>query len=244
MFRHTMLRTVSTAALVLGLGTAGALAADIMDPVAPAPAYAPEPVPGWGGFYFGVHAGYGMADLDLSYNSDASESAAAYVEDNEGALAGVHAGYNWQTGQIVFGIEGDIDWSAMETEAVEVSTDAFVGDIDFLASLRARLGFDIGGRTLPYITGGLAYIESEQTIHAGTAASGQEEIEHEWGGIIGAGVEHKLTNTFSVRGEVLYAFFGDEDWICRTSCGGSEGDDVGDLDLDVFTFRVGVSAHF
>jgi len=165
------------------------------------------------------------------------------LADNDGGLAGIHVGYNWQRDNWVFGIEGDIDWSGMNEGPVEVSTDSFKGDVDFLASLRGRLGVTVmgDGNTLAYATAGVAYVDSEQILHNGSA---QEVISHDWGGVIGAGIEHKFTPGISARLETLFYFFGDEDWICQTSCPGDSGADIGDLNMNVFTVRVGVSAHF
>ncbi len=104
-------------------------------------------------------------------------------EDRFGILAGGQLGVNWQAGSIVFGIEGDasahIDEDGDDEEAAfgffsgfdEIGhADElfdFVGkgfiireaDINWLATLRGRLGFAFGaeGRFLLYGTGGVAF---------------------------------------------------------------------------------------
>ncbi len=56
---------------------------------------------------------------------------------------GLHVGYNWQKpGGWVFGIEGDV---------------SFADDIDYLATIRGRLGYAMDS-TLIYATGGAAFI--------------------------------------------------------------------------------------
>ena len=57
----------------------------------------------WTGFYLGANGGYGFgkSDWDLS----------AISIKPDGGMFGGTIGYNYQTGSIVWGIEGDIDWS-------------------------------------------------------------------------------------------------------------------------------------
>src|SRR5215475_14249013 len=103
------------AAVVAGAGAAGA--ADM------APVYkAPPPVilSDWAGFYIGVHGGYGwghstfpaefcpvvrVAEADVIQQCPVKDIAPR----QKGGLFGGHAGYNWQYGQIVTGLEVDFD---------------------------------------------------------------------------------------------------------------------------------------
>ncbi len=58
-------------------------------------------------------------------------------------LGGVHAGYNWQKdGPLVLGIEGDV---------------MFGDEVDYLASIRGRIGYAMGD-VLLYGTGGVAFM--------------------------------------------------------------------------------------
>jgi outer membrane immunogenic protein len=196
----------------------------------------------WQGLYAGVHAGFGASVLDLAFDSDGSTSA-AIPNGGDGGLFGAHAGFNWQRDRLVFGVEGDVDWTSMEGANVgDHDSDDFAGEVKFLASIRGRLGVDMDG-TLAYVTAGWAFTDSTQTFHAGS--SDAEPVEHDNGAVIGAGLEHRISDRLSVRAEGLYYFFGDEDYICATSCGtAGTGADVGDLDLNVVVFRVGLTGHF
>lgn len=86
---------------------------------------------------------------------------------SSGWLAGAVAGYNWQKGKIVVGIEADASWTSLKSETtgtvVDPSSPNFVfpsGDaiarIDWYGTVRARLGI-AAGSFLFYGTGGLAY---------------------------------------------------------------------------------------
>src|SRR5216683_1558371 len=85
-----------------------ALAADLGKPVykAPAPALLPT---GWGGFYIGIHGGYGWGHVttDDIFPFPSSNSP-------KGGLFGVQAGYNWQFGTFVTGLEVDSSWADLK----------------------------------------------------------------------------------------------------------------------------------
>jgi outer membrane immunogenic protein len=111
----------------------------------------------WRGLYGGVHLGRADADGD------------------DGFIGGVQLGYNWQTNQIVYGLEGDISVSGNHS-------------IDWLASARGRAGLLIQPRLLVYATAGLGLVNGGST---------------DAGFVYGLGVEGKLTQTMSARIEYL-----------------------------------------
>jgi outer membrane immunogenic protein len=102
--RHKLYCTVAAAALLAAFNGA-ATAADMPVKAAPlAPAVSAPTT--WAGFYMGGHLGYGWSKM----SGEASDPPSPLVDDMKlhGAVAGVHAGYNWQYSQLVFGVEGDI----------------------------------------------------------------------------------------------------------------------------------------
>jgi len=93
-------------ALIGLVGLAGAAtAADLARPE-PVPYYpkAPVFVPAysWTGLYFGINGGgaFGSSSWDSTGSRNIS-----------GGLVGATLGYNYQIGQAVLGVEGDIDWA-------------------------------------------------------------------------------------------------------------------------------------
>jgi len=81
----------------------------------PAPGvYAPPPayraVANWGGFCVGGNFGLGLA-RDRSNFSTGGVTFATADTALFGAVGGGQAGFNWQTGALVVGVEGDFDWS-------------------------------------------------------------------------------------------------------------------------------------
>ena len=62
-----------------------------------------EPPFSWSGFYIGAHVGGAKVERCLSI-FDYYDSAEACV-DRTGWLGGGQIGFNWQAGQVVFGVE-------------------------------------------------------------------------------------------------------------------------------------------
>src|SRR3954462_2122455 len=63
----------------------------------------------WSGFYLGANAGAKWANFDETFRSGALTPLGFKGDSDVSWLAGGQLGFMWQTGQFVFGIEGDID---------------------------------------------------------------------------------------------------------------------------------------
>lgn len=183
------LSLVSALALVASAGLARA--ADV--PVEPSPVYSAVPAANWSGFYAGTLVGYGWAEADADGSSDTLD----------GATSGAVIGHNWQSGNWVYGLEGDITLHEIRGPVGALDVDTL-----YSAHLRGRLGYDFG-RFLPYIAGGFA--TNETYVRSGTPNGANERLN---GWTVGAGVDVKLGDTFIgpilIRAEYLYEDFGDE----------------------------------
>ena len=81
----------------------GAQAADLsLAPLYKAPPAQYSPAYNWSGFYLGLNGGGGWGDLHWQGIGHTNLS---------GGQVGGTAGYNWQFGQAVLGLEGDLDWN-------------------------------------------------------------------------------------------------------------------------------------
>ncbi len=159
--------------------------------VAPAPVYAP--VYSWSGFYLGVNGGGGWGDstwTGVSSNFDTS-----------GGLFGGQAGYNWQFGQTVLGLEGDIQWSGIKGSGAC----AFGCETknNWFGTVRGRLGYAYD-RILPNVTGGIAYGNIEYNTSIGFTSASTTNA----GWTIGAGVEFALVQNWTAKIEYLYMDLG------------------------------------
>src|SRR3990170_2664876 len=98
---------IASTALLSTMGAA--LAADL--PMrAPAPLVAPAPLFTWTGFYIGAQVGAARQRNELAESSICVPTCVDRVVGRaDGFVGGVHAGFNWQAGVLVFGVEGDLE---------------------------------------------------------------------------------------------------------------------------------------
>ncbi len=155
----------------------------------------------WGGFYIGANLGGNFAD-DFFGNGRR-----AFDEDGQ-ILGGLHAGYNLQrSANLVLGLETDLNVSE---------------DIDYLSTIRARLGY-AAGNVLVYGTGGVAFAGFNDTIFKGDTETGY---------VLGGGVEGKVSQNMSLGLESLYHDFED------VSVKGG-----GETDIDFWSVRARATFH-
>jgi outer membrane immunogenic protein len=180
----------SIVAMSVLFGAAAAVVPAVADGGPPGyePAYYPSL---WRGVYAGLHAGYGWSG------------------DANGAVGGAQLGYNWQSQQFVYGIEGDISLSNIGIEETLVTPFGVAkasAEIDWLATIRGRAGVLVQPRLLLYATAGLAIVSAEGKASAsvpGLPTSSVSVRETGTGFVYGLGVENKWTDTMSVRLEYL-----------------------------------------
>jgi len=159
-----------------------------------APVYV-EPGYNWTGFYAGINGGYGFG------RSDFSSPFASGSFDTSGGLVGGTLGYNYQMGQAVFGIEGDIDasWIKGDTACGGLSCEV---KNNWLGTVRGRLGY-AAGRFMPYVTGGGAFGDIKTSVSGIGSAT-----ETKAGWTVGGGVEAALSGPWSAKLEYLYVDLG------------------------------------
>ena len=147
------------------------------------------PTPGWTGVYLG-------ADVGAAWSTNRFNG---LTVDAISVVGGLYAGYNWQfaPGWLV-GIEGDSHWA-------DLTVPAGSGDVNWIGTLRGRIGWSPFASTMLYVTGGAAWstvsIPGVDTLPATQTKSG-------W--VVGGGVEWALwASNWLVRAEYLnYRFTG------------------------------------
>jgi outer membrane immunogenic protein len=253
---HFEMKKLLLSATALVALTAAASAADLPSRYAPAPVVAAVPVFTWTGFYVGAQAGYawGEDETSLFFGGAPVDLGGLSTDfDSDGFVGGVHAGFNYQMGSFVIGVEGDLEAAGIDGD-LTVTSPFFPGasasvesEINFQGSLRARAGvaFD---RALIYVTGGLAFANIENTYSAtipagfgvlpGTYSESFDDTE--WGWTLGAGVEYAFTNNLTARLEYRYTKFEDVENNSTALIPGG----AAEQDPEFHTVRVGVSYKF
>jgi outer membrane immunogenic protein len=155
----------------------------------------------WTGFYVGGHVGYGFADKNWQdgFGLDVSHTA-------NGFLGGGQAGFNYQTGMFVFGVEGD--FSAMGVKGGTTALGStFNTDVNWTATLAGRAGvaFD---RWLVYGKGGAAWAKDRYTTNFYTFPGTVDLRDTRLGWVAGAGVEYAFAPNWSAKLEYNYMDFG------------------------------------
>jgi outer membrane immunogenic protein len=227
---------------VVALTAVGAVAAQAADlptrKEAPAPIFVPPPFT-WTGFYVGVNAGgiwpsgsRSATIFDPHAGTDGGFINAGFPgglgSQSAGFLGGGQAGYNWQTGAFVLGVETDFDGSTLSKKFNNVGSPfaaatGLGGDfltvngknsLTWLGTTRGRLGFVVtpDNRLMIYATGGVAYgggnsqFSVFDATHGAIFSSNPSSSRVGW--VIGGGAEYAITNNITIKGEYLYADLG------------------------------------
>ena len=150
----------------------------------------------WARPYLGVNLGYAWGSVA---NNPAKPS---------GFVGGVQAGYNWQSGSFVFGLEGDIQATAAEeTFAPWKFSNPWFGTV------RGRAGYAFNN-VMFFGTGGLAFGELRATTF------GLTESHTNAGWTLGAGAEMGLDRNWSAKIEYLYVDLANSNFVITGASNG------------------------
>jgi outer membrane immunogenic protein len=196
--KRILLSTVSLG--LLGL-ISPALAADLA-PYTKAPAA--SPMYDWSGFYVGAFGGGGFGNHNLNNTAGPAGFAPFTVNyDSSGAVAGGEAGYNYQSGNVVVGIQGSGFWSGIK------GNDASQG-LGFVDQSNLRYGGSLvalGGiaidRLLLYVDGGWGVGNITHTsTQPGFPVDTYNSVRN--GLAAGGGIAYAFTNNLSVKFDYRY----------------------------------------
>ena len=168
---------------LLALLSVPAAAAD-MPMKAPAVQAPPVAVYNWTGFYIGGHAGYGWGDAashidwsDPVFAGGPSPPAipADYSKNTSGFIGGGQIGWNYQTGNLVVGVEADLSYANFKDD---ISLGGLLANFNgasftysesqrlrWFGTTRARIGFTPVSNWLIYATGGFAFGKVNAETH-------------------------------------------------------------------------------
>ncbi len=198
-FRPYLLATVSSSVILTGAA------------IAPAAA---QPVYTWTGFYIGVNAGAGSNRADFSQTNLGGgfyfPGGQDFWDSNQwGASAGALAGYNWQSGNFVLGIEGDMSWiDGRDSATLIFGNHRTSTTMNWYGTARVRAGFVTGSPLHIYVTGGVAAAEISNSARNIFSTQSFSSSDVRFAPVVGLGFEYKIAQNTTFRLEGLFADFG------------------------------------
>jgi outer membrane immunogenic protein len=202
----------------------------------------------WSGLYGGLYAGYGFGDADANGDDGAFDEAGpeTFSQHPDGFLGGVTLGHNWQSGNFVFGLEGELGYNAAEdSKFVTTNPPDNFGEVEYglYGTLAARFGIasndlllygKLGGAVTEIdhragdLVGTTTVIDDDDVSEADKAALGF---------VVGAGVEYAVTQNWSMKLEYNYMAFED------ISASNIDGDSFS-FENDIHVAKFGFNMHF
>jgi outer membrane immunogenic protein len=174
------------------------------------PAPPPPPPFSWNGFYIGgefgwAHANGSVTDSLFGLSADTS---------HDGWLAGGVVGFNYQTSNIVFGVEGDFDWTSLSATGNGVlipNVGILQGSAktDWVTSLAGRIGI-AADKALFYVKGGGAWVGNSASITNLNTGASVSASNTNSGWLLGAGLEYAFDPNWSAKFE--YDYIGLRSW--------------------------------
>lgn len=186
----------------------------------------------WTGFYIGGRIGYGWGNGDT--HAEGLPPALFDIDPGshdlsaDGFIGGGEVGFNWQLGRyFLIGAEADFSGSTMSDDFTAVQdvpqtpgipADFHTSqDINWLGTVRGRLGFVPWCRMLVYGTGGFAFADVDNSsdidfrpfpggVHHYPASNHDTQT----GWTAGGGLEFAISRHWTIKAEYLYVDLGDE----------------------------------
>jgi outer membrane immunogenic protein len=202
MWRYARFVLLSTAASVCGQS---AMAADLPSRIEPVAPVAYVPAFSWTGFYLGGELGW--IQPNPRYTTGALLLGTPFVvtaaSDKNGLTYGILAGFNYQVGQLVLGVEGDFQgWTVGKVRYTAVTGDFLTAHSKWGGTIRGRLGY-AADRAMLYVTGGAAFVSNETSIPTTGISIGGEDTRVGW--TVGAGLDYAFTNNWFTGIEYRYS---------------------------------------
>jgi outer membrane immunogenic protein len=194
----------------------------------------PPPVYTWTGCYAGFAGGWLGGHKEYNRHADGPDLATVVAETtvNDGVhgisgIIGGTLGCNYQVSPVwVIGLEGDFSATRLETSFSQsyASTAGFIArtetvssNMEWLATVRGRVGALVTPSALLYVTGGVAFAQDKSSfVLSGVTAPVQyagSDTKTLVGWTVGGGGEWKMDSYFgrgwSMKAEYLYVAFND-----------------------------------
>jgi opacity protein-like surface antigen len=182
--------------------TSVAHAADI--PTKAPPALVSATPYNWSGFYVGANFGGAWTNGNLNIPGN------NFYDGLTEFIGGVQAGYNFQAGHLLLGVEGDFDGATFSHPTLPIPTLGSVSQ-NWIATAAGRIGL-VEDRWLMYAKVGGGWVHSNAILNfPGVSWSGSNTSS---GWLVGAGVEYGFKSHWTLRLE--YDFLSLANWASTT----------------------------
>jgi outer membrane immunogenic protein len=181
----------------------------------------------WTGFYLGGHVGYGWGSNDWT-----DQAGITWGNDFDGFVGGGQVGFDYQMGNIVVGLQGEISGAGLEGKTQyggELKNEA-----DWLATVTGRVGFTVD-RALFYVKGGVAWTDLDSTLTYPGGVTKKSDTRDGW--TIGGGLEYAFAPNWSAFVEYDYYDFGDKNTFFPDGS-------LAKIDTEVNVVKLGVNYRF
>lgn len=193
----------------MGAATCLAQVAGAMDLNTFSPAPQPQK-PDWAGFYLRNNSSGGGSDSapwTTMVPSTGFASAAAPATSVNSTF-----GYNSQTGNFVFGLEGSLAAANFDGRFTApylpgMTAGAWTPNMNWLGTVTGKVGYSFG-QWLPYLKGGFATAEIGSPLQGAPVGAFTQSTQQLSGWTAGVGLEYQITPKLSLGLEYLYADFG------------------------------------
>ncbi len=197
--------TFLVAACIGACATQAALAFDL-NSVTP-PLAKPQQKPDWAGFYFKGNAAGGSDSIPstaLSPNGFASAPTAPSANGN--------FGYNFQSGNFVFGLEGSLaaanfDGRFTAPYMPALTAGAWTPNMNWMGTVTGKFGYSFG-QLLPYLKGGFATAEVGSPLQGAPQIGSFSQGTEANGWTAGVGFQYQFSPKLSLGLEYLYTDIG------------------------------------
>jgi outer membrane immunogenic protein len=190
-----MKKITTVAVTIAAFGFVNAASAADMPVKAPMAAPLAPPLYNWTGFYIGINGGGAWAKESWADNTIGAGGGIVGLSPSGGVFGG-QLGYRYQWNQIVFGIEGTLDWADLTNSATNPTYTVEL-KVRSLYTVTGQVGWAGIDRALLYVKGGWAGAATRATVNIN--------------GIIDTASNSQTNNGWTVGGGVDYAVW--QNWI-------------------------------
>jgi outer membrane immunogenic protein len=180
------------------------------------PVTPPQPQkPDWAGFYIKDNSGAGSTSIPWTNLAPTN----GFATPGSGAPVNENFGYNFQSGNFVFGLEGSLAAANFDGKFTSsyLPSGALSPNMNWLGTVTGRFGYSFG-QWLPYVKGGFAAADVGSPLQGAPGVGSFSQSTTASGWTAGVGFEYQFSSKWSLGLEYLYTDLGS-----GTSNGGSLG---------------------